>query len=192
MSLPRQHFPEQPPDTKWFFPRVETTSNKQANSTEDPIMREWGLGGQSRSQPLGCPNIWFLPLLLLSVLLFLMCLSPLWSYSTSVMLMIVRGRGWNTSPAQPSQDCALPQEPLWPGIPVSVYCVQPLNFLPETGLQRDLQYRTPHSSSDQTPMSLMLFVHLSLRVCVSLSLFPAQHLPPVNHTREETMRTREG
>ncbi len=72
--------------------------------------------------------------------------------------MTVRGRGWNTSPAQPSQDCALPQEPLWPGIPASVSCVQPLCFPPETGLRSNLQYRIHHSSSDQTLMSLVLYV----------------------------------
>lgn len=43
MSLPLQHFPEQPPNTKkWFFPKVETSSSKQAKPTEDPIMRRSG------------------------------------------------------------------------------------------------------------------------------------------------------
>lgn len=50
-------------------------------------------------------------------------------------------------PAQPSQDWVLPQEPLWPGIPVSVSCVQAFCFPPETGLQCSLQHKTPKSST---------------------------------------------
>lgn len=103
------------------------------------------------------------------------------------MLVTVRGRGWNTSPAQLSQDWALPQEPLWPGIPVSVSCVQPFSFPPETGLQCNLQYKTPNSSTGFRVVCACLSSKL-----VSRSLFPAEHLPPVDHTREETMRTREG
>lgn len=88
-----------------------------------------------------------------------------------------------------SAKTALPQEPLWPRIPVSVSCVQPLGFPPEAGLQSNLQHRTPHSSADQTPMSLLLCVYLSELVSLPSQ---SEHLPPVDPTQEETIRNKGG
>lgn len=99
-----------------------------------------------------------------------LCSFPLLSHSTSVMIM--RGRGWNTRSAQPSPARSLPCHRI--PCDLEFLCPDPL-FTCKIGLQRNLQYQT--TTSDRKTFSLMLCVHpLSL----SLSLFPAEHLPAVS------------
>lgn len=165
MSLPRQHFPKQPPDTKWFFPRVETTSNKQANSTEDPIIQEW------KSRSVQKLTLW-LPQYLFFTLLICRCSPPLdVSYSTSVMLMIVRGRGWNTSPTQPRLCSATGALVTWNS------CVRLLC----PALQFPFRNRSEEQPTVQnTPFQLWLDSHVPHAVCAplpqSLCLSPCSRL----------------
>ena len=74
------------------------------------------------------------------------------------------GEFGNTSPATLGRDCAVPQEPLWPGIPASSLSVS---------LQKpsDLQSRAPHPSSDHQTVS-----HVVCVCVLPLSLPPRSNL----------------
>lgn len=181
-SLPRQHFPAQPPDTNWYVPRAETTSSKQASSTVDPITRGIGLHSWGETvQPMSCLGI-ELFFLEYNCIYSLLCCHTQDHERESLE--------YQRSPSKPRLHCATGAPVTWNS------CVRLLYpALLFSSRNRSAEQPTVHN----TPLQLWLESHVfhivlcpSEMVSLSFSLFPAEHLPSVDHTREETVRAREG